>query len=807
MAHEQETQNWTPAPEERLPKADLISNNGVRLLDTIDDLRRLGIDKDIPLPQIVVVGSQSAGKSSVLEAISGIAFPVNDGLCTTFASEIRLRRCREGSESIAMNVVSKVDGRPGEETLIPLQDSESESDAAGVAPAWNRMSDVIERASKAMGDIQGQRFCQDVLRIEVSGPDQDHLSLIDLPGIFHLLKPGQDPAAPQRVKDTVLSYMKEKRSIILAVVSARDDYANQEILTMVEEIDPSGTRTLGIITGPDLTPGGTSRENDYIALARNELVPLALGWHVVRNLSHEDRKDSQADRNALEEKFFCNERPVWLTIPDENRGAPQLKKKLSQTLLAHIGKELGGVMDALEAKIQMNEMLLKRLGPERSTTAERRVYLTQLGTRHQAICKDAVDGIYQHKFFALSGQRLRAKLAEEYDLLNAAMKTAHRWDFLTPDAPSLFTNGPGIGESLSIDSKDLPKKIPADVYLDTVDDVLQRYRGRELPGIFSPGLVGVLFRDQACRWPAVARCALDRIAKILHQFMECLVMHLVEERRGQVMLRHRFRPAMDRREVMVREKLDELLKAFHTAPPLTLNSRFRELSEDYSTALHEAMEDGGDSIYDLRDSEACKKLALAMLSYYDVARATFVDNVVSLAIELCLLDGFSDILSPLAVAGMTDEEIAQLTSDFPDDAIQRQRAQYALRSLPAGLELCKDHDRRTMQTSLMDATVTVSPAPALSVTPPATPAKNTGFLDVTPNRSASSRPSSPSPPTSRSSSVHTQGTKATTPSPQTSSKPIDGYGSYKDRPAGDMGSPTRRRKKSEGFGLSASEAQ
>lgn len=60
------------------------------LLDIIDDLRAIGVERYAPLPQLIVVGDQSSGKSSVLEAISGFRFPVRNSVCTRFATELVL---------------------------------------------------------------------------------------------------------------------------------------------------------------------------------------------------------------------------------------------------------------------------------------------------------------------------------------------------------------------------------------------------------------------------------------------------------------------------------------------------------------------------------------------------------------------------------------------------------------------------------------------------------------------------------------------------------------------------------------------
>ena len=73
------------------------------LLDVIDLLRSQGISQYVPLPQIIVCGDQSSGKSSVLEAISGVRFPTKDKLCTLFATDLVLRRDSTTRVPVAIN--------------------------------------------------------------------------------------------------------------------------------------------------------------------------------------------------------------------------------------------------------------------------------------------------------------------------------------------------------------------------------------------------------------------------------------------------------------------------------------------------------------------------------------------------------------------------------------------------------------------------------------------------------------------------------------------------------------------------------
>ena len=92
--------------------------------------------------------------------------------------------------------------------------------------------------------------------------------------------------------------MKEPRSIILAVVSAKNDYANQIVLKLARAADKRGNRTLGVITKPDTLIAGSESEAMYVSLAKNQDIEFRLGWHVLKNMYSETGVFSLADRDA-----------------------------------------------------------------------------------------------------------------------------------------------------------------------------------------------------------------------------------------------------------------------------------------------------------------------------------------------------------------------------------------------------------------------------------------------------------------------------------------------------------------------------
>lgn len=246
----------------------LCSADQLELLNSIDSLRLQGINNYVSLPQIIVCGDQSSGKSSVLEAISGVSFPVKSNLCTCFPTELVLRRAQNAGATVS---------------IIP-HSSHTESERKGlsgfqaVMASFDDLPGIIESAKSGMGiSTHGKALSKDVLRIEISGPDRPHLTIVDLPGLIHSETKPQTASDVELIQDVVQGYMKESRCIILAVVSAKNDFANQIVLKLARAADSTGSRTLGVITKPDTLRAGSDNEVMYVSLARNQEVEFRLG--------------------------------------------------------------------------------------------------------------------------------------------------------------------------------------------------------------------------------------------------------------------------------------------------------------------------------------------------------------------------------------------------------------------------------------------------------------------------------------------------------------------------------------------------
>jgi hypothetical protein len=689
--------------------ARLRDDDDVKLLDTIDTLRGLGIDKDIPLPQLVVVGEQDAGKSSVLEAISNIHFPTDSGACTRFATEVVLRRSTipniraslllhdEGTDAVSDSLQSK-------DSSVALAFSAALEDLKPLTA--DKIPQLIIEASNAMGLDKSNGFSEHILQLEISGPNQDHLTLIDLPGLFRRSANREDPGAPDLVRKLARRYISMDRSIILAVIHANTDYVTQDTLSLVEEVDPEGLRTLGIVTNLDQIPRGSSREAKFRTLAQNQDKKLRLGWHTLRNPSYEDRRESGFTRiNFSKEDDFFQTEP-WCQMPCSDRGAPALRKKLSSTLMKHIAAELDPVIAAINERIEHYKNTLKRVGQEHTTIRDKRIYLSQLAKRHEELVRDGLRASYSdnHDFFREKCHRFRTCLREQYDTYASQMQEAHSHDFWSQrraneklrSAKEIMELGPDEGKMFIT--------LRREEYVSLVDALTADFRGQELPGSIDPKLIGHLFRYQSFHWKHVALTFFASVHEIVHSFMQSTIGHITDEHRARVIYDQHIAAMLKKRQKNLALKLDELVKAFIHKPPTTHNilytqncHRIREMH--YSQEIKDGQ---------FRESH---NFAVSLEAFYELSRANFVDNVIILGVEMCLLDDLQDVFSQAVVENLQDHEIEDLTKELPEIARQRQTATEALIPLEEGRKACRvfKHDVRYKPTIVPESTEPKTP--------------------------------------------------------------------------------------------------
>ncbi|CAG8503421.1 7610_t:CDS:2 [Diversispora eburnea] len=309
-------------------------------INILNDLRRIGAHSAVDLPTVVFCGNQSAGKSSLLEAISNVQLPRSEGTCTRCVMELRLIESDvEWSCQISLRQEYDESGRrlsqPIEEKFASLIKSHKEvelmarrAQKALLNPSkncddylnWNFGAHYDDDANNEL------KFTKNVVCLEIKGKNVPNLSLIDLPGIIHHTEKAEDRKFIDLIKELVKEYIKKEQSIIIATITCRDEIDNQAIVTLAKEADPAGRRTLGVLTKPDTIERGT--HDIWLKILRGEAHKLSLGYYV-----------------------FFESRDPWKDFMSDRIGVKKLRHKLSELLIQAIKRDLPKISKDAEEKL------------------------------------------------------------------------------------------------------------------------------------------------------------------------------------------------------------------------------------------------------------------------------------------------------------------------------------------------------------------------------------------------------------------------------------------------------------------------
>jgi GTP-binding protein EngB required for normal cell division len=579
---------------------ELNSPEARALLNTIDELRELQVGGIVDLPQIIVVGDQSAGKSSVLEAISRVPFPAKGDLCTRFAIELRLRRAPE------VRIAVRIDSGGSDPSSHHFHRTTFNKDD---------LPGIIKEAAERMGIRPGgsKGFSSDILRIEVSGPSAYPVTLVDLPGFFHAATSDQSQEGKRIARKLAESYMRQPKSIILAVVSANQNLANQIVIQEAQKHDPNRERTLGIITKPDLTSPNTPNANKCQQLIRGQeaMHKLKLGWHVLRNRP-EGREDTTADeRDAEEDRFF--QTSEWRSaVAPSDRGIIPLQKKLSKVLLEHIKKTLPNLIKEIESGLSTRQQALERLGKPRLEPDDLRTYLLEIADRFQRLARDAIDGRYNDDFFgdlynndnnnssAHQPRKLRALLRMFTRAFHGTLVVRGVGRYIVWDDKNRFRSSDNSKPDWMVTGEFPPEYLepylrlfdafpePAIVYEAKLCEELEQLAasnlGSEFPGLPNGHLGLQLFKMQAKPWGGIAEFYLDQTVNFCQSFVEELFIYIIgaDKQTANAVLTSCVADFFDGKRKLLRSKLQEILQPYMApyGPPLDVEFQAALSSSD-----------------------------------------------------------------------------------------------------------------------------------------------------------------------------------------------------------------------------------
>jgi len=275
----------------------------------------------IQLPQIIVVGTQSSGKSSVIESLVGRSFlPRGTGIVTRRPLVLQLVYCpKEDREH-----------RTPEEGTLDLEEWGIFLHTKGkIYTDFNEIRSEIDRETDRMAG-HNKGICPEPISLKIYSARVVNLTLVDLPGITKVPVGDQPDDIESQIRELVLKYISNPNSIILAVVTANTDMATSESLKLAKECDPDGRRTLAVVTKLDLMDAGT----DAIDILCGRVIPVKLGIIGIVNRSQQDIMNNKSIKDALKDEAAFLQRK-YPTLANRN-GTPYLAKTLNRLLMHHI---------------------------------------------------------------------------------------------------------------------------------------------------------------------------------------------------------------------------------------------------------------------------------------------------------------------------------------------------------------------------------------------------------------------------------------------------------------------------------------
>jgi len=348
--------------------------NLIPVINKLQDVfNTVGADA-IQLPQIVVVGSQSSGKSSVIESLVGRSIlPRGTGIVTRRPLILQLIYTPKDDRVHRSAEKGTIDLDEWAEFLHTKEKIFTDPDEI--------RREIEKETDRMAGSNKG--ICPEPISLKFYSVSVLSLTLVDLPGLTKVAVGDQPEDIEAQIRDLLLKYVQNPNSIILAVSPANVDMATSESLKMAREIDIDGRRTLAVITKLDLMDAGT----DAIDILCGRVIPVKLGIIGVINRSQQDIIDKKDIKEAIKDEASFLQRK-YPTLATRN-GTPYLAKTLNRLLMHHIRDCLPELKTRVNVMASQFQTLLNSYGQD---VVDKNTTLLQIITKFASSYVATLDG-------------------------------------------------------------------------------------------------------------------------------------------------------------------------------------------------------------------------------------------------------------------------------------------------------------------------------------------------------------------------------------------------------------------------------
>jgi len=318
--------------------------NVIELINKVQDVfSTIGGNDSLDLPQIISVGSQSSGKSSVIENIVQRDFlPRGSGVVTRRPLVLQLVTLTSQSLDAPDQVQEYA-----EFLHIPNKKFYDFSEVR---------KEIEDDTARIAGSNKG--ISRQPIHLKIYSPKVLNLTMVDLPGLTKIPIGDQPTDIEKQTRNLIIDYISKPNSIILAVTPANADLVNSDSLKLARQVDPEGKRTIGVLTKLDLMDAGTNALDTLTGRA----YPLKLGFIGLVNRSQQDILTNKPMTDAIqsEREFFLNH-PSYRSIA-HRCGTAYLAKQLNNILMNHIREKLPDIRSKLSSMIGQTQHELAQYG-------------------------------------------------------------------------------------------------------------------------------------------------------------------------------------------------------------------------------------------------------------------------------------------------------------------------------------------------------------------------------------------------------------------------------------------------------------
>lgn len=330
--------------------------NSLSSLFSGEDSKKFKID----MPNLIVVGSQSSGKSSLINRIIGMdILPTGSNMVTRAPLHLQLNKSTHSRAEFGYyengNWVSE---KIIDITIVANLPQPTNFEIKAIR---NEIENITIKKAGSLKNITTNEII-----LKILSPNIPDISLTDLPGLttISLTDKGQPANIAEQIRNLVGHYIANPRTIILVVMPARTDLETDMALHLVKKHDPHGERSCGILTKVDLMNVDTDI-SDYLKNNISKALQLKYGYYAVKNRNTKESLTINIQDYRKYENDYFSTHSVYKKIDSQNRlGIECIRINLSKILIKHLKENIPDIIREINKKENNVSNLLKLLGPK-----------------------------------------------------------------------------------------------------------------------------------------------------------------------------------------------------------------------------------------------------------------------------------------------------------------------------------------------------------------------------------------------------------------------------------------------------------